>query len=154
MADITKRTQKKVAAYLEPGETIEVAVLCEPKGTYGFGMFRLAAAPGLGQASMNRAQDAQKEGQVGIVADFPAEPCVLAATKTRVLAFPSNGLKFSAPTLAVSRHQVHIGDVSRKGLGKRVQIVFSDGSAIEVDQQPRQPIKRLIEALGSVAPIR
>ena len=154
MANITKRTQKRVAKYLEIEETVEVAVLCEPKGTYGLGMFKLAAAPGIGQSSMNRAQRAQKDGQLGLVEDFPAEPCVLAVTANRVLAFPSNGLTFKPPTFIAARPEVLIGDVARRGLGKQVQIVFGDGSAIDVDVQPGQPIKQLIESLGRVAPIR
>lgn len=154
MADITTRAQRKVAKYLDPGETLEVAVLCEPKGTYGLGMLKLAAAPGLGNSSLNRAQAAQKEEQIGMVDDFPAEPCVVAVTQQRTMAFPSNGLKFSQPTLIVSRHQIRVGQIARRGLGRRVQLVFGDGSAIEVDVQPGQPIDRLVAALGTVAPIR
>ena len=154
MADITRRTQKKTAAWLEADEHLEVAVLCEPKGTYGLGMFKLALAPGAGQQSVNRAQRTQKEGQVGMVKDFPAEPCVVAVSATRFYAFPSNGLRFRRPSLVVDRNRVLVGEVSRKGFGRRMQLVFTDGSGIEVDVQYGQPIGKLIKALGSVAPIR
>lgn len=154
MADVTRRTQRKVADYLEDGETIEVAVLCEPKGTYGLGMFKIAAAPRAGQAAMNRSQAEQAAGQLGMVAKFPHEPCVVAVSARRVYAFPSNGLRFKDPTMVIQRCDVVVGDVQRRGLGKIVQLVFNDGSAIEVDTQMGQPIQKLIDVLGTVAPIR
>ena len=91
MADITRRTQRKVADYLEDGERIEVAVLCEPRGTYGIGMLKTAVAPRVGQAPMNRVQERQKNGQMGLVEKFPSEPCVIAVSARRVFAFRRTG---------------------------------------------------------------
>ncbi len=154
MPDTTKRTQKRVAKYLDPGELLEVAVLCEPKGTYGLGMFKLAAFPGLGQRAMNRSQQEQIESQVGLVEDFPAKPCVMAVSADRFYAFPSNGLQFKAPTMVIQRSQVRVGEIRRRGMGRVVPVVFGDGSAIEVDVQMGQPLDKLRTALGPVAPIR
>ena len=154
MADITRRTQRKVADYLEDGERIEVAVLCEPRGTYGIGMLKTAVAPRVGQAPMNRVQERQKNGQMGLVEKFPSEPCVIAVSARRVFAFPSNGLRFKDPTMVIQRCDVTVGEVYRRGLGKVMQLVFNDGSAIEVDTQIGQPIGKLIEGLGNVAPVR
>ncbi|MCP3973558.1 MAG: hypothetical protein GY720_03600 [bacterium] len=154
MPDTTRRTRKRVAKYLDAGELLEVAVLCEPKGTYGLGMFKLAALPGLGQRAMNRSQEEQIEAQVGMVEDFPAKPCIMAVSATRFYTFPSNGLQFKPPTMVVQRSQVKIGEIRRRGMGRVVAVVFSDGSAIEVDVQIGQPLDKLAAILGAVAPIR
>lgn len=154
MPDTTKRAQKKVAKYLDDGEVLEVAVLCEPRGTYGLGVFKLAALPGLGQRAMNRSQQDQIEDQIGIVEDFPAEPCVIAVSASRFYAFPSNGLHFKAPSLVIQRTQVKLGEISRRGLGRVVPVVFGDGSSIEVDVQLGQPLDKFAAAVGSAAPIR
>lgn len=154
MPDTTKRTQKRVAKFLDAGELLDVAVLCEPKGTYGRGMFKLAALPGLGQRAMNRAQEEQIETQVGLVEDFPAKPCVMAVSAARFYTFPSNGLQFKPPTIIVQRSQVKIGEIRRRGMGRIVQVAFSDSSVIEVDVQMGQPLDKLAAILGTVAPIR
>ncbi len=154
MADITKRTQRKVADYLVDGETVEVAVLCEPRGTYGAGMFAIAVAPRPGQALMERRQAESVARQVGIAQRFPAGSCVVAVSARHVYVFPSNGLRFADPTLVVERCDVFVGDVSRRGLGRGVQFVFADGSAVDVDLQLAQPFKKLVAALGTVSASR
>jgi hypothetical protein len=73
MADATKRTRRRAGRYLDAGEIIELALLCEPRG---------------------------------------------------------------------------------RGLGHVIQLVFTDGSGIDVDVQMGQPIAKLVAALGTVAPIR
>lgn len=154
MADITRRTQRKVADYLVDGEAIEVAVLCEPKGTYGAGMFAIAAAPRVGQTLMERLQAGAMAREVGVAQRFPAGSCVVAVSARHVYVFPSNGLRFADPTLVVERCDVFVGEVSRRGLGRGVQFVFTDGSAVDVDLQLGQPLKKLIEVLGAVSPSR
>lgn len=154
MADITRRTQRKVVDYLDDGETIDVAILCEPRGTYGAGMFAIAVAPRTGQAILERRQADVASTQVGIGNKFPTGSCVVAVSARRVYVFPSNGLRFADPTVVVERCDVKVGEVARRGLGKGLQLVFVDGSAVDVDTQLGQPVKKLAEALGTVAPIR
>lgn len=154
MADITKRTRRRVGRYLDAGEIIEIALLCEPRGTYGMGMFQLAHAPGPGQKAMNKRLRRRRADQIGIVEMFPAEPCVVAVSADRFLAFPSNGMYFRRPFLAIPRTQVLVGEVGRRGLGHVLQLVFRDGSGIDVDVQMGQPVAKLVAALGTVAPIR
>jgi hypothetical protein len=64
MANITKRVNKKIAERLDEGEEVRVAVLVEPKGTYGKGAFALAAAPGLmlKRQARKAAEDREAEG--------------------------------------------------------------------------------------------
>lgn len=154
MADVTKRTQRKVADYLVDGEAIEVAVLCEPKGTYGAGMVAIVAAPRIGQALLERRQAEAMDREVGVAQRFPPGSCVVAVSARHVYVFPSNGLRFADPTLVVERCDVFVGETSRRGLGRGVQFVFADGSAVDVDLPLGQPLKKLIEALGSVSPSR
>lgn len=73
---------------------------------------------------------------------------MLAVTDRRLLVVPSNGLTFGAPELELDRTEITIGEVSRKGLGRRMQLVFADGSALEVDLQRGQPLDRLEAAIG------
>lgn len=154
MADVTRRTQRKVADYLDDGEVIEVAVLCEPQGTFGAGVFAIAVAPRTGEAILQRRQADAAAAQVGIGSKFPTGSCVVAVSQRRVYVFPSNGLRFADPTVVVERCDVKVGEITRRALGKGVQLVFVDGSAVEVDTQLGQPVKKLSEALGSVAPTR
>jgi hypothetical protein len=152
MADVTRRTQRKVVDYLDEGETIEVAVLCEPRGTYGAGMFAIAVAPRTGETVLRRQADAVGT-QVGIGSKFPTGSCVVAVSARRVYVFPSNGLRYADPTVVVERCDVKVGQVARRGLGRGLQLVFIDGSAVDVDTQLGQPVKKLAETLGKVAPI-
>lgn len=148
MADITKRTAKRLREHLVDGETVEVAVLMEPKGTYGPGMVALALLP----RAMGRHLDQRAAGanaaEGGLAARFPGRSTVLAVTDRRLLVVPSNGLTFGAPELELDRTEITIGEVSRKGLGRRMQLVFADGSALEVDLQRGQPLDRLEAAIG------
>lgn len=154
MADVTRRTQRKVADYLDDGETIDVAVLCEPRGTYGAGMFVIAVAPRTGEAILQRRQVDAVDRQLGIGSKFPTGSCVVAVSARRVYVFPSNGLRYADPTVVVERCDVKVGEVARRGLGRGLQLVFIDGSAVDLDTQLGQPVKKLAEALGTVAPIR
>ena len=45
MANITRRAAKRLADHLLDGEEVEVAVLVEPKGTYGLGMVAMTLLP-------------------------------------------------------------------------------------------------------------
>ncbi len=149
MANITKRAAKRVRDHLHADETVSVAILVEPKGTYGPGMAALAAAPLLaGRALAQRAEDANRN-QGGLAAGFPGRSCAVVATDRRVLVVPSNGLSFGEPVLVVDRGAVQIGDVRRKGLGRRARFTFTDGSSVEVDAQRGQPIDELEALLAS-----
>ena len=50
--------------------------------------------------------------------------------------------------MVIQRCDVTVGEVYGRGLGKVMQLVFNDGSAIEVDTQIGQPIGKLIEGLA------
>ena len=151
MADITKRTQKRGADHLD-GEQVEAALLCEPKGTYGLGMVPGVLMPRTTiDVLAGRAVDSN-DAEGGIAAHFPGESCVLAVTPTRVVVMPSNGLRFDPPALVLERRDVRVGEVTRKGLGKRVRLVFADGTAVDVDAQRGQPFAELVHLLG-LAPV-
>ena len=92
MANITKRVNKKLADRLHPGEEVQIAILCEPKDTYGKGAAGLVIAPGLQLRRLGKkaAEERQEEG--GMAASFPARSCVLAVTGQRILVVDSNGI--------------------------------------------------------------
>ncbi len=139
MANITKRVQKKLASYLDEGELVEAAVLVEPKGTYGIGMLRLAAAPGTSGRHLEKKASEDNAEMGGLATKFPAGSCVIAKTDQRYLISESNGLSFSEPAFK----QLRVAQVESKLIGKRLTIELSDGSAITVDAQRGQPIDLL-----------
>ncbi len=151
MADITKRTAKRIADHLSEGETVDAAMLCEPKGTYGPGMVALAVLPRIVGRRMERHAGATNEETGGLAATFPGKSCVVAITNVRILVVLSNGMTFGEPVLVLDRDELAIGGIERKGLGKRVQFVFGDGSAVLVDAQRGQPFDTF-EALLAVPP--
>ena len=148
MADITRRTAKKIARHLESDETVDLAVLMEPKGTYGLGMIALAAMPRTTMRRLKRGATEANEGEGGVAAGFPTRSSVLVVTNRRVLVVPSNGLTFGDPELEISLGGVLVGEIVGKGMGKRMTLVFGDGSAVTVDMQRGQPLDSLVERLG------
>ncbi len=152
MADITRRATKKLREHLEPGEVPEVAILAEPDGTYGLGMVALAALPRTaGRALADRATD-RNEAEGGLAAFLPGEPCALVLTGHRLLAVPTNGLRWREPAFVVPRGQVKVDESGGRLLGRRLGLVFADGSRARFDVQRGQPIERFIESVGSVPP--
>lgn len=150
MADITRRTAKRIAAHLGAGETVEAALLCEPRGTYGAGMVALALLPRTMARHIDRRAEARQHAEGGIAAAFPTETVVIAITDARVLVLPSNGLRFGSPALVLDHDQMALGETRSRGLGRRQRLVFADGSAVEVDLQRGQPVGRVEELLGRV----
>ena len=148
MADLTKRAGKRLRHHLDEGETVEVAVLLEPKGTYGPGMVAVALLPRAMTRHLDGRAEAAQADEGGLAARFPARSAVLTVTDRRILVAPSNGLTFGDPALQLDRGEITMGRVARKGLGRRLQLVFADGSAIEVDLQRGQPLDRLEAAIG------
>ena len=149
MADITKRMTRKLADHLADGEEPIVAILVEPRGTYGFGMFATVAAPGTAARKLaNRA--ANDHGADGGMAEgFPGEASVIMVTSRRVLVAPSNGLKVRAPVFETPVGSVKVRSISAKGFGKHIELVFADGSGVAVDAGRMQPFDRFTETLGS-----
>jgi hypothetical protein len=146
MADITKRTGKKMAEYLQPGETVRAAVLVEPKGTYGLGGAGLVVAPRTTTGVLEgRAAESRPDG---LANSFPAGPAVIAVTDRRVLVAPSNGMRFDAPAVDVPLGTLLVRSISGKGLGKKIELVFSDGTGVTVDAQRGQPFDDLSSLLG------
>ncbi|HSF85377.1 MAG TPA: hypothetical protein VLG28_06920 [Acidimicrobiia bacterium] len=151
MADITKRSGKKLRERLAGGETVEHAILVETKGTYGLGLFALATAPRTTQRHLEQRAAESREGSTGMSAGFPTGSAVIAATNRRILVVPSNGLTFGDTALDAELGQLRVGEVAGKLLGRRMQIVFSDGSGVEVDVQRGQSIDKLADRIGRVA---
>ena len=147
MANITKRVNRKAAPHLA-GETVEVAILVEPKGTYAAGGLATALMPRTqmrrSEAAAARAQD--EEG--GMAQSFPAASCVVAITTTRVVAFESNGLTFRSLDFEAPRDAVYLASDDGGVLARRLTIGFSDGTSVDVEAQRGQPHQRFAEALG------
>jgi hypothetical protein len=150
MADITKRTAKRIADHLNDGEQVQVAMLIEPKGTYGPGMVAVALLPRTMSRSLERSADESNQASGGLAAQFPGGSAALTVTDQRILVVPSNGMTFKAPEAVYPLGSVVVGEVTRKGLGRRMQLVFADGSAVQVDMQRGQPLERLQQLLGVV----
>ena len=151
VANITKRMAKKMRKHLADDEQAQIALLVEPKGTYGLGMFTVAAAPRSAARSLVRKAEDAHEASGGIASSFPSESSVLLVTDRRALAAPSNGLTVKAPTFDVPVTSVKVKSIQRKGLGRRIELVFSDGSGVTVDGQAGQPYKELESLLGTIS---
>lgn len=148
MADLTKRASKRLAGHLGEGEVVIAALLCEPRGTYGIGSIALVAMP---RTTGRILDERAEEERDGMAARLPPSGFVLAvSSERRVLVSASNGLTFAAPGPIFEWDDVFVGEVVRKGLGRRVTLVFSDGSATDVDLQRGQPVERVAELLGRI----
>jgi hypothetical protein len=148
MADMNKRVTKKLKDRLGVGETVDAAILVETKGTYGLGVFALAALPGTTQRRLERQAQESRDQQLGSAKDFPTGSSVVVVTDRRVLVVPSNGLTFRDTALEVPRGELFVGEVSGKVLARRVQLLFWDGSGVEVDVNRGQNLTLFTEVLG------
>ena len=151
MADITKRARKRVAHHLEPGETVEIAIFVEPRGTYGIGAVALVVAPRSAARKMAERADRAHDEQGGMAAGFPGEPAAIVVTQSRIIVVPTNGIRFGEPALVVPLGSLLVRSVERRGLAKRMQLVFTDGSMVTVDSQLLQPIDRFADTVGRTA---
>ncbi|MBN4047575.1 hypothetical protein JYT71_01055 [Acidimicrobiaceae bacterium AH-315-P05] len=150
MANITKRTARRLHQYLFPDETVLAALLCEPKGTLGLGSIAVALAPGVASDALAGRAAKSDISSEGNAARLPAGTFVLAITDQRVLVSKSNGLRFEDPLTSFELGSIFVGDVRVRGLGRRMRLVFVDGSAIDVDLQRGQPIELVESLLGKV----
>jgi len=150
VADITKRTAKRLKQYLLSDESVSAALLCEPKGTLGLGSIAVALAPRVAiQALADRAAGSELAAG-GAAASLPVGTFVLAVTNRRILVSKSNGLKFEAPCAQFDFGSVFVGELRVRGLGRRMRLVFVDGSAVDVDLQRGQPVALVESLLGKV----
>jgi hypothetical protein len=69
-------------------------------------------------------------------------------TDTRVLVVPSNGLTFKETALELDSRELLVGDIRPRGLARRVQLVFRDGSHVEVDVQRGQSPEAFAAVVG------
>ena len=148
MANITGRVQKNAAHLLQPGETVRAALLVEPKGTYGLGNVAMAAMPRATTRILTGAAAAQRAGEGGLAAAFPAKSSVIAATDRRVLVIPSNGIGMKELGAEYGLDEVAVTSNEGKLLGRRLQLTFSDGTGVTVDAQRGQPFEDFTAALG------
>ncbi len=153
MADLTKRAQKRLADHLRAGESVQAALLCEPKGTYGMGMVALALVPRFADSALADRSAAANQESGGIAASFPSSSCVVAITECRVVVVESNGLRFGAPVLELPLADIAVDQIAGKGLGKSLRFAFSDGSAVSVDAQRGQPFDRFASLLDPAGPV-
>lgn len=149
MANMTKRTARKMGGHLREGEKVLAAVLVEPKGSYGLGGVAMVVAPTTARKALARRADRERDEAGGIAALFPGESAVLMVTDSRVLVAPSNGIRFGAPVIDMPRGGAVIRSVQRRGLAQRIDLVFSDGSSVLVDSNGLSPLKKLLESLGT-----
>ena len=152
MANITRRTNRRLADHLRAGESVQAALLCEAKGTYGPAAIATAALPRFMTDKLENRATAAHAASGGIAAAFPGRSCVVAVTELRVLVAPSNGLTFGAPVLEVGLGDIALDRVGGKGIGKSLRFVFRDGSAVTVDAQRAQPFDRVARLLDPASP--
>ncbi len=147
MANITKRTNKRVAAHLAP-EQAEVALLCELKGALGVGAVPAALSVLTTRRVMEKRAGQRLEEEGGTASSFPNTTVAVAVTPTRVLVFPSNGLSFKPQALVLDRGEVWAELGARRGLGKRLVFTFADGTQAEVDVMAGQPLQQFLDLLS------
>ena len=145
MADITKRATRELADHLQPGEIVHAALLCEPKGTYGAGTLALAAMPRTADRYLS---DRVADSRDGMAGRLPGSSFALVLTSDRVLISATGGIRFSAPNPVFDPDDVFAGEVRSRGIARRFTLVFSDGSATEVDLQRGQPVDEVVGLLG------
>lgn len=148
MADITKRTTRKLGEHLEDGEQPVAALLVEPRGTYGLGAIAIAALPRTAGRKLDDRAAREHASEGGIAAGFPSRGAAVLVTDRRFIAAPSNGITFGAPALALARGSVKVVSLTRRGIGRHLELVFDDGSAVAVDAGYGQPFGRFAGALG------
>ncbi len=148
MADVTGRVQKRAAELLEPGEAVIAALLVEPKGTYGVGSVAVAALPRTAVRMLG--ERAANTGALdgGLASAFPAKSCVLAATDRRVVVIPSNGISMNEIAAAYDRTDLLVTENHGKGLGRRLVVLFVDGTSVTLDAQRGQPFDAFSAAVG------
>jgi hypothetical protein len=144
MADLTRRVQKKMQEFLEPGEEVLSAILVEPKGAYGLGMIGHVVANNATTKFLQ--ESARKKAQFtgGLVSTFPTKPFVVTKTSHRILIAESNGIKFMAPSVIIKHGQLKITDRKRKLLAQRLTLACYDGSTMIVDAQLGQPVDQFV----------
>ncbi|MEO0492987.1 MAG: hypothetical protein AAF081_06195 [Actinomycetota bacterium] len=145
MADITRRAARKLETHLQAGELVRAALLCEPRGTYGVGSLALAALPRTTDRRLARRAADERSGLAGLL---PGSSFALVMTSDRVLVSATGGIRFAEPEPIYEHEDVFAGELATKGLGRRLTLVFVDGSATDVDLQRGQPVERAIELLG------
>jgi hypothetical protein len=147
VADITGRVRKNAAALLEPGENVIVALLVEPKNTYGIGSVAVAALPRTMQRKLAGDAAGDHASAGGLAAQFPGKSSVIAATDRRVLVIPSNGVGMKEIAATYEKGDVAVTSNESKLLGRRLGLTFADGSGIVVDAQRGQPFDAFAAAL-------
>lgn len=147
MANITKRANKRCVDHLD-GEVAELALLCEMRGGLGVGMVAAVVATRTTERVMKGRTGERLDEQGGAASLFPASTAAVLVTPTRFMAMASNGIRFRPPSLVVPRGHVRADLVGRKGFGKRLEFVFTDGTRATVDVGPGQPLDRFVEALN------
>lgn len=145
MADITRRATRKLADHLRPGELVHAAVLCEPKGTYGAGAVALVVMPRTTDRHLARRATEARDGLASLL---PGSSFALVITSDRILISTTGGIRFAEPAPILGHDDVFAGELVAKGLGRRLTLVFSDGSATDVDLQRGQPVDRVVALLG------
>ncbi len=148
MANMTKRAGKRLADRLGPDETVEHALLVEVKGALGVRSVGFVVARSTTERALERSASDRIADQVGTAERFPAEASVIAATNERVLVVPSNGLTFGPTALEVPRGGLLVGESSGTIFGRRTQLVFADGSTVEVDVMRGQDLAGFTELVG------
>lgn len=139
MANITRRANTRLATHLRPGESVQAALLVEPKHTLGLGAIATAIAPRTATRALADQAAARHDEAGGLAQRFPGASAVVAQTHERILVSVSNGLSFAAPTLELPLGGVVIAAQQRRWLGHRLTLAFHDGSAVVVDAQWGQP---------------
>lgn len=145
MANISKRAQKKLAVYLDPTESVEAALLVEPKGTYGVGMIGHAVATNTTTKALNNSAKRSLEEKGGLAATVPSKPFVIVKTNKRILVSVSNGINFSEPSISFDISAIKLTNREKKLLGQRLTFTLEDGTSFVVDAQRGQPVDAFMQ---------
>lgn len=146
VANITKRTERKLADQLEDDEIVELALLLEATGTYRLGAVRQAI--GIDRLRDRRYRTSDGASPTGVAGEFPAPSCVLVATQHRVFAAPSNGIRFGS--IEFGRPLGHVWMTLEKWrLGRQVELSFNDGSHLRADVGRGQPFDQMAARLAT-----
>ena len=143
MADITKRTAKRLRGHLLEGEQVRVSVLVETKGTLGVAAGAMVVLPRTTMNALERRADAVHDETGGLAARFPGSSCAIVVTDRRILISRSNGITFTEPDLVLERGQLQIAENHGRGIGRRIVLRFADSSTVSVDASRGQPFDRL-----------
>ncbi len=157
MVDWKKKVAKHCGSSLQPGEEFVAATYAEPPGVVGraVALGAVGGAVGLAlgaRASKKKTEEAESLGLMQGIADtIPRAKGVLALTNSRFLIFSHSALSGRPKDLVfeLPRQNLAAATYEKGKLLGKIQLTFSDGSAVQFEAAKAGKPQLLAEMLGA-----